>query len=117
LCIHYINTVLCFLATHTNTHLHNGKPNKAATRDKKQHELTDEKVQTPQQRRANEAFAKKQETKRGKNEPVVKKNVALLPLAQDSVWMDANILIVVALLFVVCGGLIFELLRIIVGYF
>jgi hypothetical protein len=43
--------------------------------------------------------------------------VALLPLAQDSVWMDANILIVVALLFVVCGGLIFELLRIIVGYF
>ena len=42
------------------------------------HELTrlaKKQVQTPQQRRANEAFAKKQETKRGKPEPVVKKTV------------------------------------------
>jgi hypothetical protein len=50
---------------------------KATTKRQNQesHELTDSKVQTPQQRRANEAFAKKQETKRGKNEPVVKKAV------------------------------------------
>ncbi|KAI4844463.1 hypothetical protein E4T44_06177 [Aureobasidium sp. EXF-8845] len=66
-------------------------------------------VQTPQQRRANEAFAKKQETKRGKNEPVVKKAV-VQKSPVSKFWLFA-------LLFVVCGGLIFELLRIIVGYF
>jgi hypothetical protein len=31
--------------------------------------------------------------------------------------MDTDRIAIVALLFVVCGGLIFELLRIIVGYF
>ncbi|KAI4844487.1 hypothetical protein E4T44_06165 [Aureobasidium sp. EXF-8845] len=66
-------------------------------------------VQTPQQRRANDAFAKKQETKRGKNEPVVKKAV-VQKSPVNKFWLFA-------LLFVVCGGLIFELLRIIVGYF
>ncbi|KAI5240981.1 hypothetical protein E4T42_08192 [Aureobasidium subglaciale] len=66
-------------------------------------------VQTPQQRRANEAFAKKQEVKRGKPEPVLKKSVPQKsPI--NKFWLFA-------LLFVVCGGLIFELLRIIAGYF
>jgi hypothetical protein len=53
--------------------LHQHTPEVRGTR-----ELTrdaNKQVQTPQQRRANEAFAKKQETKRGKNEPVVKKAV------------------------------------------
>ncbi|KAI5197970.1 hypothetical protein E4T38_07752 [Aureobasidium subglaciale] len=75
------------------------------------HELTPiaKKVQTPQQRRANEAFAKKQEVKRGKPEPVLKKSVPQKsPI--NKFWLFA-------LLFVVCGGLIFELLRIIAGYF
>ncbi|KAG9693580.1 hypothetical protein KCU81_g5621, partial [Aureobasidium melanogenum] len=66
-------------------------------------------VQTPQQRRANEAFAKKQEVKRGKPEPAVKKTTPQKsPISKF--WLFA-------LLFVVCGGLVFELLRIIVGYF
>ena len=103
------------------------------TRDNKRegaHELTRaKKVQTPQQRRANEAFAKKQETKRGKNEPVVKKAVPqkspvskfwLCTFRSHTcilIWTGELIVIAVALLFVVCGGLVFELLRIIVGYF
>jgi len=46
------------------------------TQETEAHELTEsQKVQTPQQRRANEAFAKKQETKRGKPEPIIKKTV------------------------------------------
>lgn len=89
-----------------------------------------QQVQTPQQRRANEAFAKKQETKRGKPEPVIKKTAPqkspvskfwlctfATPLAWTRHEQNANTIIAVALLFVVCGGLVFELLRIIVGYF
>ncbi|THY65991.1 hypothetical protein D6C91_00749 [Aureobasidium pullulans] len=71
--------------------------------------IRDHQVQTPQQRRANEAFAKKQEVKRGKPEPVIQKKVPQKsPISKF--WLFA-------LIFVVCGGLIAELLRIISGYF
>ncbi|CAD0022794.1 unnamed protein product [Aureobasidium pullulans] len=85
-------------------------------------------VQTPQQRRANEAFAKKQEVKRGKPEPVIQKKVPQKsPISKF--WLctietplytagPRNLYdLIVALIFVVCGGLIAELLRIISGYF
>lgn len=64
-------------------------------------------VQTPQQRRANDAFAKRQENKMGKPIPVVKKQApAKSPISK--VWL-------ILLAFVVCGGLIVELLRILFG--
>ncbi|KAK7545491.1 hypothetical protein IWX50DRAFT_660407 [Phyllosticta citricarpa] len=60
-------------------------------------------AQTPQQRLANERFAKSEAAKRGKPAPVVKKQeVQKSPVSKG--W-------VVVLAFVVCGGLIFELLR------
>ncbi|PTU19196.1 hypothetical protein P175DRAFT_0440487, partial [Aspergillus ochraceoroseus IBT 24754] len=60
--------------------------------------------QTPQQRRANEKFAKHESAKRGKSKTTVSKQSSKpsLPIG----W-------VALLAFVVCGGLIFELLRII----
>ncbi|GAB7349658.1 hypothetical protein MBLNU459_g0333t1 [Dothideomycetes sp. NU459] len=65
-------------------------------------------VQTPQQRRANEAFAKREETKRGRTvAPVKKQAPQKSPISKG--WLFA-------LLFVVCGGLIFELLRIMFGF-
>ncbi|KAL2350712.1 hypothetical protein BJ546DRAFT_810067, partial [Cryomyces antarcticus] len=60
-------------------------------------------AQTPQQRRANEAFAKSEASKRGKPQSAVKKQEKQKsPISKG--W-------VVLLAFVVCGGLIFELLR------
>ncbi|KAL1393280.1 hypothetical protein HDK64DRAFT_259777 [Phyllosticta capitalensis] len=60
-------------------------------------------AQTPQQRLANERFAKSEAAKRGKPAPVVKKQeVQKAPISKG--W-------VVLLAFVVCGGLVFELLR------
>ncbi|KAK7542584.1 uncharacterized protein J3D65DRAFT_664942 [Phyllosticta citribraziliensis] len=60
-------------------------------------------AQTPQQRLANERFAKAEAAKRGKSAPVVKKQeVQKAPISKG--W-------VLVLAFVVCGGLIFELLR------
>ncbi|KAK8216775.1 hypothetical protein M8818_001738 [Zalaria obscura] len=67
-------------------------------------------AQTPQQRRANEAFAKAEANKRGKPQSVTaskKQAPQKSPISKG--W-------VVLLLFVVCGGLIFELLRIIFGF-
>ncbi|KAK7522074.1 hypothetical protein IWZ03DRAFT_412239 [Phyllosticta citriasiana] len=62
-----------------------------------------QRAQTPQQRLANERFAKSEAAKRGKSAPVVKKQeVQKSPISKG--W-------VVVLAFVVCGGLIFELLR------
>jgi poly(A) polymerase Pap1 len=99
---------------------------------------TKTQTQTPAQRRANDAFAKKQETKRGKPEPVLKKTVIqkspisktwLCMLGKEKEKMckmerkaGTNIFTflscqTVALVFVVCGGLIFELLRLVFGYF
>ena len=75
-------------------------------------------VQTPQQRRANEAYAKSEAAKRGKPqtevERIMEKKKASKAGAQKSpvskVWLYM-------LLFVVCGGLIFEGLRLIFGFF
>ncbi|WPH03816.1 Hypothetical protein R9X50_00669900 [Acrodontium crateriforme] len=73
-------------------------------------------AQTPQQRRANEAFAKSEAAKRGKPAETVERIKAKrdnnkpqkAPISK--VW-------VYTLLFVVCGGIVFELLRIVFGRF
>ncbi|PGH01270.1 hypothetical protein GX51_05325 [Blastomyces parvus] len=62
-------------------------------------------VQTPQQRRANERFAKLEAAKRGKPEAVVKSK----PKAKSPVPVGW----VVVLAFVVCGGMLFELARVV----
>ncbi|KAM0701239.1 hypothetical protein Q7P35_011600 [Cladosporium inversicolor] len=75
-------------------------------------------VQTPQQRRANEAYAKSEAAKRGKPqtevERIMERKKASKIGAQKSpvskVWLYM-------LLFVVCGGLLFEGLRLIFGFF
>ncbi|KAI9792110.1 MAG: hypothetical protein M1816_003092 [Peltula sp. TS41687] len=62
-------------------------------------------AQTPQQRKANERYAKLESAKRGKPEGAVKalkKNNFKSPIS--TTW-------IVLLGFVVCGGLVFELLR------
>ena len=75
-------------------------------------------VQTPQQRRANEAFAKSEAAKRGRPQTEVerlaeKKKAAKLQ-AQKSpvskVWLYM-------LLFVIVGGLVFEAVRLVFGFF
>ncbi|KAK4996549.1 hypothetical protein LTR66_003853 [Elasticomyces elasticus] len=71
-------------------------------------------AQTPQQRRANEAFARSEAQKRGKPPTAVKKEKPQkAPISRA--W-------VALLAFVVCGGIIFELLRLVFsgngrGYF
>ncbi|KAF4310142.1 hypothetical protein SLS57_000250 [Botryosphaeria dothidea] len=60
-------------------------------------------AQTPQQRLANERFAKSEAAKRGKPQTAVKKQEAQKsPISKG--W-------IVVLAFILCGGLIFELLR------
>ncbi|KAF2142095.1 uncharacterized protein K452DRAFT_318400 [Aplosporella prunicola CBS 121167] len=60
-------------------------------------------AQTPQQRLANERFAKSEANKRGKPVTVVKKQeVHKSPISKT--W-------IILLAFVLCGGVIFELLR------
>ncbi|KKK14601.1 hypothetical protein ARAM_006397, partial [Aspergillus rambellii] len=68
-------------------------------------------AQTPQQRRANEKFAKHESAKRGKSKTTVSKQSSKpsLPIG----WVANAIDRIALLAFVVCGGLIFELLRII----
>jgi hypothetical protein len=62
-------------------------------------------VQTPRQKKANEKFAKQEAAKRGKPQTAVKKSTK--PKSPVSIgW-------IVLLAFVVCGGLIFELLRVV----
>ncbi|CAG8288504.1 unnamed protein product [Penicillium olsonii] len=62
-------------------------------------------AQTPQQRRANDRFAKTEAAKRGKAPTTVKpKKNTKSPLS--ATW-------VVLLAFVVCGGLLLELLRVV----
>ncbi|KAJ6106722.1 hypothetical protein N7512_010239 [Penicillium capsulatum] len=61
-------------------------------------------AQTPQQRRANDRFAKNEAAKRGRA-PVSKPKPNSKPPISTS-W-------VVVLAFVVCGGLILELLRVV----
>ncbi|KAI9812652.1 MAG: hypothetical protein M1832_000372 [Thelocarpon impressellum] len=63
-------------------------------------------AQTPQQRKANEKYARQEASKRGKPESAVKaKQNFKSPIS--TVW-------IVLLAFVVCGGLVFELLRLFV---
>ncbi|KAK5676097.1 hypothetical protein LTS10_011387 [Elasticomyces elasticus] len=67
-------------------------------------------TQTPQQRRANAQFAKNEEAKRGKPQSALKKKVEnkveKLPVSKGWLYL---------LLFVVCGGIVFELVRIVFG--
>ncbi|KAF2842701.1 hypothetical protein M501DRAFT_993447 [Patellaria atrata CBS 101060] len=61
-------------------------------------------AQTPQQRAANERFAKSESAKRGKPVTAVKKSTAVQKSPISKGW-------IVVLAFVLCGGLIFELIR------
>ncbi|KAL1998563.1 hypothetical protein VTN02DRAFT_5961 [Thermoascus thermophilus] len=62
-------------------------------------------AQTPQQRMANEKYARHEAAKRGKPESSVKqKQKPKSPVSTG--W-------VVVLAFVICGGLVFELLRVV----
>ncbi|KAJ5591768.1 uncharacterized protein N7459_002137 [Penicillium hispanicum] len=61
-------------------------------------------AQTPQQRRANERFAKNEAAKRGRGPVSKAKPNSKAPVSAS--W-------VVILAFVVCGGLVLELLRIV----
>ncbi|KAK6392122.1 hypothetical protein LTR65_003894 [Meristemomyces frigidus] len=65
-------------------------------------------AQTPQQRRANEQFARAENAKRGKPQTTIKKKEkpqrASIPTS-----------LVYVMLFVVCGGIIFSLLQVIFG--
>ncbi|TKA39628.1 hypothetical protein B0A54_10184 [Friedmanniomyces endolithicus] len=69
-------------------------------------------AQTPQQRRANAAFAKSEEAKRGKpisalsNKKKGGEKLDKAPISKG--WMYL-------LIFVVCGGVVFELVRIVFG--
>ncbi|KAJ4418641.1 hypothetical protein N0V82_005432 [Gnomoniopsis sp. IMI 355080] len=67
-------------------------------------------AQTPQQRRANAKFAKDQEARRGKSSEELKKKSKVVQKSPISpFWLGI-------LAFVVCGGIIFEVLsRIIFG--
>ncbi|MCJ1241126.1 hypothetical protein MMC14_009130 [Varicellaria rhodocarpa] len=60
-------------------------------------------AQTPQQRKANERYARQESSKRGKPESAIKQKQKFKPPISP-VWIGV-------LAFVVCGGLIFELLR------
>ncbi|QKX62512.1 uncharacterized protein TRUGW13939_09673 [Talaromyces rugulosus] len=62
-------------------------------------------AQTPKQRKANEKFAKHEAAKRGKPETTVSKKSQKQKSPVSIGW-------VVLLAFVVCGGLAFELLKI-----
>ncbi|KAB8070314.1 hypothetical protein BDV29DRAFT_194191 [Aspergillus leporis] len=62
-------------------------------------------AQTPQQRKANEKYAKSEAAKRGKGKTITKqKQISKSPVSIG--W-------VVVLAFAVCGGLAFEALRIV----
>jgi len=62
-------------------------------------------AQTPQQRKANEKYAKREAAKRGKPESTAKSKLkSKSPVSTG--W-------IVVLAFVVCGGILFELLRVV----
>jgi len=62
-------------------------------------------AQTPQQRRANAKFAKTEEKKMGKPESLTKKKEKVKPPVSRAA--------IIVLAFVVCGGIIFELLKLV----
>ncbi|KAM0802585.1 hypothetical protein BDR22DRAFT_794265, partial [Usnea florida] len=59
--------------------------------------------QTPQQRKANERYARQEAAKRGKPESAIKQKQKFNPPISP-VWIGI-------LIFVLCGGIIFEVLR------
>lgn len=78
--------------------------------------------QTPQQRRANERYAKQESAKRGKPDSAVKQKIQKFNPPVSKLWigmskvpftcLDSSSYTIVGLLaFIICGGLIFELLR------
>ncbi|KAF2725560.1 hypothetical protein K431DRAFT_280927 [Polychaeton citri CBS 116435] len=67
-------------------------------------------AQTPQQRKANLAYARSEQTKRGKAPTAVKGKEKPAKAPVSKLW-------VYLLIFVVIGGLVFELLRAILGMF
>ncbi|KAL2046047.1 hypothetical protein N7G274_001494 [Stereocaulon virgatum] len=60
-------------------------------------------AQTPQQRKANERYARQEAAKRGKPEAAIKHKQKWEPPI-SRIWVGI-------LVFVLCGGIIFELLR------
>ncbi|MCJ1386539.1 hypothetical protein MMC17_009665 [Xylographa soralifera] len=60
-------------------------------------------AQTPQQRKANERYARLESAKRGKPESAIKQKQKLKPPISP-LWIGL-------LVFVLCGGLVFELIR------
>jgi len=60
-------------------------------------------AQTPQQRRANERYARQEAAKRGKPESAIKQKQKFSS-SISPIWIGV-------LVFVLCGGIIFELLR------
>ncbi|KAF2480544.1 hypothetical protein BDY17DRAFT_301971 [Neohortaea acidophila] len=67
-------------------------------------------AQTPQQRRANEAYAKSEAAKRGKPVSDIKKKQKVDKAPISPIW-------VYVLIFAICGGLVVEVMRIILRYF
>lgn len=80
--------------------------------------------QTPQQRRANERYAKQESAKRGKPDSAVKQKVQKFNPPVSKLWIGmfkvpltcfvgiwGTYTITGLLAFIICGGLIFELLR------
>ncbi|CAK4029673.1 related to secretory pathway YSY6 [Lecanosticta acicola] len=65
-------------------------------------------AQTPQQRRANAAFARSEEKKMGRPQTIVQKKEKKEKAPISPFW-------VYMLIFVVCGGIIFEVVRMMVS--
>ncbi|KAK9368183.1 hypothetical protein V1509DRAFT_100967 [Lipomyces kononenkoae] len=63
-------------------------------------------VQTPTQRLANQKYAKREEKKHGKPEAVSKKKAEKSPISKTWIYLFA---------FLVAGGLILEILNLILG--
>jgi hypothetical protein len=119
--------------SNTQTHIfHNGKPNGSRTRQK-QHELIEEtnRFKHPNNAVPTRPLQRNRKPSVERTNPSSRKPLSKrVPSASFGcvryhpfntpeiwIWMDTDRIAIVALLFVVCGGLIFELLRIIVGYF
>jgi hypothetical protein len=66
-------------------------------------------VQTPQQRRANEKFAREQQARMGKPKDSLKKTTKEVPKSPISVYW------LIVLAFVIFGGIVFELISRMVG--
>jgi hypothetical protein len=76
-------------------------------------------AQTPQQRKANEKYARSEAAKRGKPESAVKAKKIAEKSPISNIWIGKELLCcemlsdisIGILVFVLCGGVLFELLR------